>query len=73
MNIYGYKLKLKKARDMLENTEQELSNERRKRGRRDYDEIERLTDLIKGIRLGQQNLRNKIRILKQGRKKKKSK
>ena len=71
MNIHGYKLKLKKARDMLENTEQELSDERRKRGRRDYDEIERLTDLIKDIRLGQQNLRNKIRILKQGRKKKK--
>jgi len=72
MNIYGYKLKLKKARDMLENTEQELRDERRKRGwKRDYDEIERLTNLIKNIRLGQQNLRNKIRILKQGRKKKK--
>lgn len=73
MNIYGYKLKLKKARDMLENTEQELNNERRKRGRkRDYDEIERLTDLVKSIKTGQSNLRNKIRILKQGRKKKKS-
>ena len=72
MNIHGYKLKLKKARDMLENTEQELSNERRKRGwKRDYDEIERLTDLVKNIRTGQNNLRNKIRILKQGGKKKK--
>lgn len=72
MNIYGYKLKLKKARDMLENTEQELSNERRKRGwKRDYDEIKRLTDLVKDIKTGQQNLRNKINKLKQGRKKKK--
>jgi len=71
MNIWGYKNKLKKARDMLVNAEQELSDEKRKRGRRrDYDEIERLTNLIKNIQTGQQNLRNKIRILRQGRKKK---
>jgi len=69
MNIYGYKNKLKKAKDMLINTEQELSNEKRKRGRkRDYDLIENLTKIVKNIESGQQNLRNKIKILRQEKK-----
>ena len=72
MNIWGYKNKLKKSRSMLKNVEQDLSDEKRKKGRkRDYDEIERLTNLIKNIKKGQQNSRNKIKILKQGKKKKK--
>ena len=72
MNIYGLKLKLKKARDMLIYTEQDLSYEKRKRRKdKDYDEIERLTNLVKKIKLGRQNLRNKIENLKQERQKKK--
>ena len=69
MNIWGYKLRLKKAKDMLKNAEQELNDEKRKRGkRRDYDLIESLTNMIKNIESGQQNLRNKIKMLKQERK-----
>lgn len=71
-NIWGYKNKLKKSRDFLKHAEQKLNDEKRKKGmRRDDRKIEWWEKHIKDIKAGQQNLRDKIKNLKQVRKKKK--
>ena len=63
MNIHRYKLKLKKARDMLKNMQERLNNQRGNR-RKNRDEIEMLFNRIKKIRDGMINLRNKIKDIK---------
>ena len=70
MNIYGYKLKLEKARNMLENLNIELKELLRKRKKRDWewDEIERLNLKIKKVKKGMSDLKYKIKILRQNKK-----
>ena len=72
MNIYGYKLKLEKARNMLENLNIELRELLRKRKKRDWewDEIGRLNLKIKKVRGGMSDLKDKIKILRQNKKQK---
>ncbi len=66
MNIYGYKLKLGKARDMLKNLQEELNRLQRKRRKNLEDrlEMDTLFKKIKKIEGGMQNLRTKIENLR---------
>jgi len=71
MNIWGYKKRLERAREHLEKAESELSKEKFKKGRmRDFDKIEWWEKHVKDVKAGQQRLRDKIKILKQNKKKK---
>jgi peptidoglycan hydrolase CwlO-like protein len=70
MNIHGYKLKLKKARNMLENLQKKLDELLRKRKKRldDKIEINRLFKKIEEVEGGMPNLKNKIKDLRLKRK-----
>ena len=70
VNIWGYKNRLKKSRDFLKQADMELNIEKMKRGnRRDNGKIEWWENHIGHIKGGQKILRDKIKILKQTRKK----
>jgi len=63
MNIWGLELRLKRARDMLIELNNKLQGLLRRRNK-DWDEIEKLNFKIKKVMIGMSNLRNKIRELK---------
>jgi len=72
MNIHKHKNSLKKARSMIIKTQNELIDKLRKR-KRDYNKIKTLKKRVEDIEGGMQNLNEKIRNLRQSRKRVKAK